>query len=249
MLERSLYRALRIGSGRQLRIMLRTALAMAVPGVPAGKVFAIGFNKTGTSSLHYIFEKLGYTSYHGVAWRDTNSMSIFFKFDAFSDDVPKDFRKLDRLFKGSKFILQVRSLDSWIDSRIEHVRRKNLVRAQRGEPQKPLADEAMVRDWVWRRERHHREVIAHFADRPDDLLVINFIEDPDAASRVARFLGYSGDLPKPHENSGARAQGRLAHGALIQRALEGLGLPREEWGADVTCPSLGNALAAEPPVG
>ena len=33
------------------------------------KVFCIGFNKTGTSSLHALFEQAGFRSHHGMAWR------------------------------------------------------------------------------------------------------------------------------------------------------------------------------------
>ena len=74
------------------------------------KVFAIGFNKSGTSSLHALFKSLGLSSYHGVEWRTCQDDDLLQSYDCFSDDIPADLPKLDRMFPGAKFILQVREL-------------------------------------------------------------------------------------------------------------------------------------------
>ena len=45
-------------------------------------------------------------------------------YDCFSDGIPQDLAKLDRTFQGSKFVLQVRDLESWVYSRLAHIERK-----------------------------------------------------------------------------------------------------------------------------
>ena len=113
-----------MGIAERLRVVSQTTAAMIRPGRDAGKVFSIGFNKTGSTSLHSIFKDLGYVSYHGTAWRKTLRPMIYFFYDSFCDGVPDDFRRLDKMFPKSKFILQVRNLDEWLDSRLEHIRRE-----------------------------------------------------------------------------------------------------------------------------
>ena len=87
------------------------------------KVFAVGFAKCATTSLHALFVSLGLPSFHGIGWRSCNSIQLLRTFDCFSDGIPKDLEKLDRLFPGSKFVLQVRDLQSWVYSRLGHIER------------------------------------------------------------------------------------------------------------------------------
>jgi hypothetical protein len=98
---------------------------------PARKIFGIGFNKTGTTSLAGALEQLGYrVAPQGpivglfepiYLQRQYRYLSEFCRrYDAFQDipfSLPGVFRELDRLFPGSKFILTVRNnADEWFDS-------------------------------------------------------------------------------------------------------------------------------------
>jgi len=214
-------------------------------GRKAAKIFAIGENKTGTTSLHQIFLDMGYHSYHGIKWRDTSRTAIFRFYDCFTDGPPDDFRKLDRLFPNSKFILQVRDLDAWLDSRLEHILRLPKNNTKRH----PLwsAKESSVRVWVRRRNKYHLDVLSHFRDRPDDLLLINYIRDPEAAGRIAAFLGHPAPASKPHANRNPGAQKALKHPDMITAALSGLGIPQSEWSNDIYCPSLSGKDTGFPP--
>jgi len=87
-------------------------------GIRRTKVFAVGFNKCGTTSMHVLFESLGLSSYHGTKWRNCDDLTLLRAYDCFSDDIPTDLAKLDRMFPNSKFILQVRKLDAWVYSRL-----------------------------------------------------------------------------------------------------------------------------------
>jgi Sulfotransferase domain len=91
--------------------------------------------------------------------------------DAFSDVEPvsKNFDVLDDQYPGSRFVLTVRPLDEWVDSRRRHVER-NLVRRQAGEYH---GNFLVVDEDGWRREWHGHvdRVRRHFADRIDFLEV------------------------------------------------------------------------------
>ena len=216
-------------------------------GRTAEKVFAIGFNKSGTTSLHEIFQKLGYHSYHGIKWRDVSKPAIYYFYDAFCDDIPSDFRRLDAKFPNAKFLLQVRSLDAWLDSRLEHIRR--LPPGKKRHPNWSMK-ESSVQIWTRLWNEHHIEVLRYFRDRPDDLLLLNYIREPDAANRIAAFLGRAERLDKPHANANPDADaGRtLKHRGMITAALNGLGIPESEWGNDIHCPSISGVDPAEIPV-
>ncbi len=212
-----------------------TAVGRFLAGRRARKVFAIGFNKTGTTSLHRIFTDLGYRSYHGTKWRDSSRPGIYRLYDAFCDGIPDDFRKLDAMFPNAKFILQVRDLDAWLDSRLEHIHR--LPPGKDRGADWTATPEAME-TWIRRRDSHHTAVLEHFRDRPDDLLLINFIRDPDAAARIAAFLGHAAAVAKPHANRNPGAGETLRNPDMIAGVLNRLGIPEAEWQNDIRCPSL-----------
>lgn len=224
-------------SVRIVKTLSKTAVSPLIPSVRSAKVFAIGFNKTGTTSLHDIFQDLGYHSYHGKAWRDTGRKMIFHHYDAFTDGPPDDFRRLDRDFVGSKFILQTRDMDEWIDSRLEHIRRLPHLR---GRPADWVVSEAAICSWVRERNRYHSDVMQYFRPRPQDLLVVNYIRDPDSAARVCAFLGRPGFGQKKHSNANPNAgSGKVLKNAdMITRALTSLAIPSSEWKSDLLCPSL-----------
>jgi len=87
-----------------------------------GKVFCIGFNKTGTTSVRVAFEQLGYrVGNQAVAeafitdWacRDFSRIIDYCNTaDAFQDipfSLPDTYQSLDAAFPGSKFVLTVRT--------------------------------------------------------------------------------------------------------------------------------------------
>ncbi len=229
---------------RHIGVALRTVSSKIGISQGAGKVFAIGFNKTGTTSLHDIFTQLGYLSYHGTAWRKTSRPAIYYVYDSFCDGIPDDVRRLDRMFPNSKFILQVRDLDGWLDSRLEHIKRlpKGKVRDADW-----TAQSSSVIEWVKKRNSYHLDVLTYFKDRPDDLLLINFIRDPLAADKIAAFLGHSGTVEKPHANRNPKAGSTLKNKDMIYAALAELSIPESEFKYDIHCPSMVTADAQNAP--
>jgi hypothetical protein len=180
------------------------------PRTDRPKIFCIGFHKTGTTSLKAALQVLGYSikgpSGRGNADLAANVESIARrlvpKYDAFQDNPwPIIFPFLDREFPGSKFILTLRDSDQWIGSIVDHFGKKETkMRAWIYGPAHadPSGNEAV---YVARYERHNREVIEYFKDRPGDLLVLD-LSAGEAWPRICGFLGDPvPDVPFPWRNS------------------------------------------------
>lgn len=91
----------------------------------ANKIFGIGMPKTGTSSLHEALTILGFRSLHFAHDLTTIAeleggiykLSILNHYDAIMDTpIPAIFAQLDSAWPGSKFILTVRDMESWLSS-------------------------------------------------------------------------------------------------------------------------------------
>ena len=212
-------------------------------GIRSDKVFAIGFNKTGTSSIHSLFKTLRRPAYHGTKWRSCDNEELFRTYDCFSDGPPKDVARLDRMFPNSKFILQVRDCDSWIYSRLSHIeRRKSTDESYKVGPEWDDSSEA-IKNWILRRNEYHLEVLSYFEGRSSDLLVVNFIRDEDSATRIANFMGYPGRYEKPRKNVSPRKEPSPEHVEMVRDSIEELGIPVHELKNDIFCPSLARPTA------
>ena len=88
------------------------------------KVFGIGLSKTGTSSLHFALETLGYNTVH---WRRGGKIvgwTTFSYFDGVTDiNTAAQFESLYYSFQESRFIYTTRDLVSWTQSIEDHFSR------------------------------------------------------------------------------------------------------------------------------
>jgi hypothetical protein len=175
------------------------------------KIFGIGLNKTGTSTLHEALETLGFRSLHwggpeaSMAVKhaideDRPMLEYLAGYDAYSDitRISRHFERADREYPGSKFVLTVRDLDQWLDSRRRHVE-QNVAKQAEGRYDGIFVD---VDYEAWTREyrEHEAKVRAHFATRPDDLLVFD-VAGGDGYEKLCPFLGVPvPDRPFPWRN-------------------------------------------------
>lgn len=201
------------------------------------KVFAVGYNKCATTSLHALFTSLGLPSHHGTGWRRCDNLWLLNTFDCFSDGVPHDLQKLDRLFPGAKFILQVRDLDSWVYSRLAHIERGKSRRGYTVNAEWDTTEHA-VTQWILQRNSHHMFVQEYFSRRPDDLLIVNFLRDSKAGTRVANFLSFSGNYDRPADNANPEKGVPQGHRLLLSACAAALHVPNNELTYDIYCPSL-----------
>lgn len=78
-----------------------------------GKIFVVGLSGTGTRSLHRAFQMLGIQSRHYP-----RTPEDFDDYEALSDiPVTCRYKLLDQLYPGSKFIMTVRDVDTWLMNR------------------------------------------------------------------------------------------------------------------------------------
>jgi Sulfotransferase domain len=147
----------------------------------ATKVFCIGFQKTGTTSMAAALETLGYrvTSIFGQDMalnelrRDyvRRGLQVAATVDAVQDmPWPLMYRELDRAFPGAKFVLTWRETDKWLASIRGHFGRNPAVlQALTYGPDAafPVGNEDRYREVY---DRHNAEVRAYFRERPGDLL-------------------------------------------------------------------------------
>jgi hypothetical protein len=171
------------------------------------KVFCIGFHKTGTSSLGAALRTLGYsvTGPNGVHDRhieqNVRAMAdaLVPRYDAFQDNPwPVLYQHLDAKYPNSKFILTIRDSESWLRSQIKDFGAvETPMRRWIYGVGCPLGNEDV---YVRRYEAHNAEVLEHFKQRPDDLLVMNFAKG-DGWNALCAFVGAEvPDVPFPHTN-------------------------------------------------
>ena len=169
------------------------------------KIFCVGVNKTGTSSLHDAFLILGIKSVHFKGAEERNIKDIIQSnylagdnilrglehYEAFSDwdlgpstvDIVKEF---DKQYPNSKFILNIRDLDGWLNSREKHV-----IRNQERKRKKPDADIQWLtidrEGWTKQFDNHYQQVTKHFEGRENELLVFD-VTQGDGWEKLCPFL-------------------------------------------------------------
>lgn len=200
----------------------------------SGKIFCVGFQKTGTSSLRDALSQIGY-NVTGVFGRDVpldelrqsyveRGLAIAERFDAVEDmPWPLMFRELDEAFPGSKFILTMRETDRWYNSIARHFG-ANPYHIQQftygDDAPAPVGHEARYRDVY---DAHNASVRSYFADRPDDLLEL-WLERGHGWAELGAFLGRE-DVPQGqfvHTNSNKQ---RRSFAYRVRAKLMRLGLP------------------------
>ncbi len=173
-------------------------------------VVGVGFQKTGTSSLRDALRMLGCSvgdNNHQVLWPylHGNFERVWRKlraFDAVEDNPwPLMYKDIDAHVPGSKFILTVRDPERWYDSVARHIgdlrdpMHEWIYGVGKGLPKDDKAHTLAVYT------RHNQEVMDHFKDRQDDLLVVDFTQGA-GWEELCGFLGHDvPDIPFPHANN------------------------------------------------
>ena len=101
--------------------------------------------------------------------------------------------------------------------------------------------------WVKRWNTYHVDTFGYFHDRPEKLLLVNYIRDPEAAAKIADFLGHSAPIEKAFANRNPGAGGTLKNAEMLARILTRLGIPEAEWKNDIHCPSYTHVDVARIP--
>lgn len=190
------------------------------------KIFGIGLSKTGTTSLTCALRMLGYRAKHfpftTVRYDGAGQRAICFekidRYGALTDTpIPAIYKELDERYPGSKFILTVRDMETWLRScRRHHVWPGRFVSdraiGHRAQMKSILSLHLDLYGAVWfdehafrqAHEQHMMDVRAYFQDRPEDLLIMDFGRG-DGWEVLCPFLGRPlPEEPFPKRNVGGR---------------------------------------------
>lgn len=172
------------------------------------KVFGIGFHKTGTKTLKAALNRLGYrvTGPNGVKDREiarnawSMCQALMERYNAFQDNPwPLFYKEIYDCQPNAKFVLTLRPTENWLKSAVAYFG----------------TDTTPMREWIYgagdpsgnlpvyreRYDRHNREVLEFFADKPGLLLVMDF-SSGDGWEKLCSFLDeeHVPSRPFPHVN-------------------------------------------------
>lgn len=192
------------------------------------KLFGIGLNKTGTSTLGACFGELGFTYVahckpHLINYRQGKLEPIFDfvdRFQAFEDwPWPLMFRELDQHYPEAKFILTIRkSPEVWLDSLSRHVEitgescHETMKLAYGCIPNMETKDRLIQ---IY--QSHIQDVQQHFLARPNKLAVLCW-DNGDGWEQLCAFLDTAvPNRPFPHLKKGPKTlAGKLFLKARMQ---------------------------------
>jgi hypothetical protein len=159
------------------------------------KVWGIGLSRTGTTTLAYALEILGFKSGHFVLPR------YFDNYDAVTDvTVSVRYKDLDRRYPGSKFILTTREIEGWLASYERHIRRRQIPKCDSEwldeilHCRRTLYGTIGFDPELCRRSfhRHNNEVTDYFMNRDVEFLQMDIIAG-DGWDKLCEFIGH----PRP----------------------------------------------------
>lgn len=180
------------------------------------KVFCLGFQKTGTTSLTNFLERMDYNIAGYEPFRDLSdkevtkeilverAVAVMQEYDG-AQDTPWYvlYPDMDAAFPGSKFIHVIRDTESWKKSALgDFSKHSNTIHEWIYGSKSPAGNEEK---WAETYDRHNRDVQAYFAGREDDYLCLKLEDMALDADRIAQFLGFAGTVPDwPHSNKKAK---------------------------------------------
>lgn len=183
------------------------------------KIFVVGFNKCGTTSLHKMFRRAGIASSHyrhngadGSSQVIAETMASNARAGqplltgiedatAYSDmDMCSkhsylsgigQFRQLDRQYPGSRFILNTRDPENWLNSRCRHFNGGYLRRAMAQAGSRDMHEMRAIWRLDW--HAHHAALQVHFAAPHDQFLIFDI--ERDDPKKLCAFLPEYGLKP------------------------------------------------------
>lgn len=196
------------------------------------KVFCVGHHKTGTTTLVKFGKSLGFNAVHDIRWSKKGhprGEKQLKRHNFFSDggghfygQGNHNLEHLRNSCKNPVFILNTRSLLSWLTSKLIHMKDKE-----------PKYNRETVKQWIRCRIKYHQDVIDFATKHSIPLIAVDVCGDPDAAAKLCRFLKKK-FIEFPHAN-------RTQTSNILKSKLKAFGKSIiEEMGEDpdtLHCPS------------
>ena len=200
------------------------------------KIFCIGFNKTGTSSLHNFFKDCGLTSEHSSRWPFYSHVMLgkyYFHKQCYSDGEQCNFARLEEKFPDSLFILNTRSVKDWLYSRVKHVMRFNeaidmdilFTSDKYGRMEREFYTDktAAITKWYFEYKIYTQQARLYFKDKPN-FIELDVTKNPDWIGNLKSFL-QSNDfkfshIEKEKLHSNSRPASKIKEQAMLEINLE-----------------------------
>ena len=196
------------------------------------KIVGIGFRRTGTTSLGECFRKV--FGYKTCGFRQRSSPELLEEWQrnefgpemkklvaestAF-EDLPRPFlyKLIDKNCLDTKFILTTRDSEKWFESWRRYFKERAFEHPGEIRPLEIIygiskPEQIDKEKFIERFNRHNREVMEHFKDRPDDLLVVDWSKGSDADNwkKLCDFLGEKiPEVPFPKKMVGQETRNEI----------------------------------------
>jgi len=192
------------------------------------KVFCIGMHKTGTTSLAKALTILGYRVRDYPSVRLLGDRFLWLRgtqindFNCFTDaTIIPLYKRLDKKFPNSKFIITIRPINSWLEScsKWPNFIRPNVTGKRKIYRERVLGaknyDEVIFKE---KYQEHFNDVTSYFKNRQKDLLLLDLYQD-NKWEAICEFL----KKPKPQEDyphSNAGTNKRLINKIVTELGLD-----------------------------
>lgn len=183
------------------------------------KVFIIGMNKTGTSSVFVALKTLGFNMcpeqnlqsidlFNQINGGDfTNLEKFLIKYNGFKDrpwNHPKVYEYIDKNYENSKFILTIRDEDEWVDSYIRWDKKVKLRKQSYYQTASKICygvddflsdNELMIKTY-----RSWNESVINYFKEKNNILILN-VKNQNNWDLICEFLNKTKpNLKFPHAN-------------------------------------------------
>lgn len=186
------------------------------------KIFFLGFNKTGTTSVYESLSKAGIKTCHNLEYVLSSyigNRSFFNGFTAFTDGSGQDYHWLNQNFSNAHFILLTRDNYNWISSRFNHTVR-NTKNSLTGKilfflfNQFPSVLEKQIKQKIL----YENRVRHYFKLNSIPLLEIDIEKEQEVAfKKLSLFINNS--LEVNHSNIG-RKQGEFSQPSILRKSVQ-----------------------------
>ena len=185
------------------------------------KIFGIGLNKTGTSSLGRLFEKCGYKMHEDYSCikinmaldlqnninmdKSTLLLDIADNYDVFEDwPWPLIYKQCLERYPDSKFVLTIRAdAEEWFRSLYYHCKKLGPTRQIKSIYGHYTPNHETKKDFIEYYKRHNAKVVEFFKDKPGKLLILSTkTEDSKKSAILAKFCDSDklSNIPYPNAN-------------------------------------------------
>ena len=177
------------------------------------KIFIIGFNKTATRSLTKI---MLYNNFRAFQWgRETatkrfknnikNNVPLLTGYENYgcyadNEELIHNFKLLDKQYPNSIFIYNIRDINDWICSRLNHMRSHGPLQYikyyRRTKQLDGFYDKEIIQSWINDYNTHYTNVVTYFKNRPNFMIYDINKNTPQDLKKVLPSLKLMDKNPK-----------------------------------------------------